>query len=132
MTSTRWRLVKDLLSEAMELPRFQRPEELENDGKHSPRAIGAKNGVEIGERQREGDDLAVLFDEGNQLRNHHRLELRRQVVDFVIGHRKKAPILLPRLVIEHLDPLHLAFEFVQLERPDREAQALTDQVGCAR
>ena len=55
-------------------------------------------------------DLAILFRERHQIGNRDRLELLRQVIDLPVGHGEESPVLLPALVVEHLDAIDLGLE----------------------
>ena len=97
-----------------------------------PERFRAENDVEIRQRDAEADDLAVLLRDRHQLRDHDRLELLGEVVDLVLGHGHEAPVLLPRRVVELLDALDLAVEVLHVERAERDAHALADELGAAR
>ena len=99
-------------------------------GNSRPERLLPEDHVEIGQRDAEADDLAVLLRDRHQLRDHHRLELLGQVVDLVVGHRDEAPVLLPGGVVELLDPLHLALEVLHVERPEGDAHAAAGSARC--
>ena len=117
---------------AANLPGLEGPEELEDHRKQAARAVPAEHYVEIRQRDPEPDDLTVLLGDRHQLRDHHRLELVRQVIDLVTGHRHEAPVLLPGRVVQLLDPLHLAVEVLHVQRPEGDPHPLPDQLGAPR
>ena len=100
-------------------------------GKIRPERLPRNTVLRSGSASAEADHPSVLLRERHQLRDHHRPELLGQVVDLVVGHGHEAPVLLPGQVVERLDPLDLAVEVLEVERPDRDAHPLADQLGAA-
>ncbi len=101
-------------------------------GSRYPLPIALEDLVEVGQHEPEPDHLAVLLGERDDIRNDDRLELLREMIDLVVGHRDEAPVLLPRRVVELLDALDVALEVLHVERTKSDALALPDQLRAAR
>src|SRR5215210_5960635 len=110
-------------------PHLEGPKQPKHHRKEPARPIRPEDHVKVRKGDSEADQLTVLFSHGHQLGDHNRLELLREVIDLMLGHGYKAPVLFPSRVVELLNPLHLALKVSHIQGSERDPLALANHFG---